>query len=114
MQKKEEVISLLEKALIRPKSLLELKHELHKDERTIRIYLKEMNDRVLFEPKKICGRVIKVFSLKNDVKDVITQELNKQFEDIVTTDTLHLNKIRENYLNEDELAILNWKEEEEW
>ena len=118
MQKKEEVMSLIEKALIKPKSLLELKHELHKDEKIIRSYLKEMSDKVFYEPLKREGRVIKVFSLKNDIKEVVTQELNKQFDEnltnSVTTDEYKLQEIRTKYLNSDELDILNWKEEEDW
>ena len=118
MQKKEEVKILIERALIKPKSITQLKHELKKDEKIIRNYLKEMSDKVTFKTEITSFGQSKIYSLKNDIKEVITNELNKQFESRIVTDDerlqQHIQQTRQMYLNDDELAILNWKEEEEW
>jgi hypothetical protein len=111
---RQEIENRIIKALNRPKSITDLHKELGKEEKIIRVCLQEISDKVTFTTQTTSRGESKIYSLKSNpiIQDNVTtnKKQNEQDDDeyfglcdLDTTD-----KLKEKFLSEDELEILNY------
>ena len=121
-QTREEIEEKIIKALNRPKSITELKKEVGKEEKMIRVCLKEIEDKVTFITQTTSRGESKIYSLKSNpiIKDVTTNKKQNKKKDNDDLDDYGLGnefttgQLKDRYLSNDELEILKWRECEEW
>lgn len=120
---REEIKNKIIKALNRPKSITEIKKEIGKEEKVIRICLQEISDKVTFTTQTTSRGESKIYSLKSNplIQNNVTTHKKQKKEneqddddyfglcDLDTTD-----KLEQSFLNDNELEILKWRECEEW
>jgi hypothetical protein len=116
---REEIEDKIIKALNRPKSITEIKKEIGKEEKVIRVCLQEISDKVTFTTQTTSRGESKIYSLKDNhiiANNITTNKKQKKKEDddyfgLCDLDTTE--KLKDKFLNESELEILKWREQEE-
>lgn len=112
---KGKIIERIEKALQTPMSISDLGRILNKSEKVIRLCLKDMGEKVKYESKSNGRGMCHKYSLREDFKSELTTKLNFEFDNFNLNNTNHnlidRTILRNEYLNDSERAILNWRDE---
>jgi hypothetical protein len=115
-EKKEVIIEKVKKAIqYRPKTISDLRKELGKEEKVIRICLQDLSNDILINSIKTSGRIVHVFQLKVNNIPIQNTTLNnnkvnkeESFEEDMSKEL----KRYDDFFTDEEVAILRGVEEE--
>ena len=113
-EKKEVIIEKVKKAIqYRPKTISDLRKELGKEEKVIRICLHDISNEIAINSVKTSGRIVHTFQLKVNNNPIISQQnnnINKEesFEDYMKKEIERY----DGFFSDEEAAILKGVEEQ--